>query len=174
MIGSHTRAATSIRREPYRLYPSCMHTRIPFHHMSQRQSDAPSGEKTDDRMPSFCPCISKISAPEGEFQTRIVPSIEPEAIIVPSEQNETDWTWWGSLCGGPVGMSRMTSSPVAAFQTRTLLSKDPDTIWSPSGENFTDRTESSCPLVFKTPAPEIASQACHSNQKQGFFHRGSK
>ena len=85
----------------------------------------------------------------------IVPSADPDTILVPSEENATDMVsqLWASLLlisfrlparqastGVSFGQGRAISGLAGEPESQTLivLSSDPDTILVPSGENATD------------------------------------
>ena len=92
-----------------------------------------------------------------ESQTLIVPSRDPDTILVPSGENATDatprlWAFVSSLSISSLSARQASGrqswprrgdfegSGSPESQTLIVLSFDPDTILVPSGENATDMT----------------------------------
>jgi len=94
----------------------------------------------------------------------IVPSSDPDTILIPSGENATDWmkSLWAFVISlnssslsarqakwrqsSPRRGDRGSGAPKS--QTLIVLSYDPDTILAPSGENSTDVMTSLCAFVF--------------------------
>src|SRR6266702_461452 len=96
----------------------------------------PSGENATDKTEYVCLVKGPASvSPVVAFQTRLVPSNEPETTRWPSGENATDKT--KDVC--PVNVPASVS-PVVAFQTRIVPSSEPETIRWPSGESAMDQT----------------------------------
>ena len=89
-------------------------------------------------------------------QTLIVPSADPDTILVPSGENATDeirslWAFFFSLMSSSLAARAnrrqfwprrgdLEGSGAPESQTLIDLSSDTDTILVPSGENATDKT----------------------------------
>jgi len=96
---------------------------------------------------------SPIVIPDAASHNRIVLSLEPETMRVPSGENATDETQPECPCRGlPMAV------PDAASHNRIVLSPEPETMCVPSGENATDETQSECPCRGSPMAvPDAAS-----------------
>jgi hypothetical protein len=83
-------------------------------------------------------CASKGVPPASEALIVFDLAREPDTILLPSGESETDMRESGCLSkGSPAGFLVLLS----ASQTLTDLSSEPETICLPSGENATDLTE---------------------------------
>jgi len=92
--------------------------------------------------------------PYSRSQTRIVPSCEPDATSLSSDENETERTKLVCPSNGPA-----MALPVFTSQTRIVWSSDPETMYRPSDENAALRTKPICPLNGPTMAsPSFAFQ----------------
>ena len=116
-----------------------------------------------------------------ESQTLIIPSADPDTILVPSGENATDvigWMWallfslnssslparqdsrrrfwprWGDL--------RARGAPES--QTLIVPSADPDTILVPSGENATDMITRLCAFVFSLNSSSLSARQASRRQ----------
>ena len=122
-----------------------------------------------------------------ESQTLIVPSRDPETILVPSGENATEkiillWASAFSLSrarlsggqdhgrqfrprrgglrarGAPVSISHtLRARSAPTSQTLIVMSADPETILVPSGENATDTTALLWASVFPSTCPTVAA-----------------
>jgi hypothetical protein len=115
-----------------------------------------------------------------ESQSLIVPSSDPETILVPSGENATDWTqsMWAfvSLCSSSLSARQASRSQfwprrgdfegsgAPESQTLIVLSSDPDTILVPSGENATELMVLLCAFVFSLNSHSVAARRAKTRQ----------
>jgi len=120
-----------------------------------------------------------------ESQTLIVPSTDPETIMVPYGENATDMTM--PLCAS---VSSLNSSKLSVRQSNSVgqggailrahgapesqtvivPSSDPDTILVPSRENATDLISLLCSFVFSLKSP--SAPARQANKRQFWPRKG--
>src|SRR5262249_37695921 len=108
------------------------------------RSDCVSNTRPSRRRSPFLPphCLlrSNTSFSVAAFQSLTMPSLPPEAKVLPSGENATQ------LISIARPLRVISSWPVATSHSFTVLSKLPVANLLPSGENTTDLTVPSCPL----------------------------
>jgi len=116
-----------------------------------------------------------------ESQTLIVPSADPDTILIPFGENATDMIT--SLCAFVFSLSSPSASvrqagkrqfgprrgdfeASGAPESQTLIvpSADPDTILIPFGENATDMITSLCAFVFSLSSPSASVRQASKRQ----------
>jgi hypothetical protein len=119
--------------------------------------------------------------PAPESQTLIVRSLDPDTILVPSEENATDqitllcaFVFSLNSSSAPAGQAnRRQFWPIRGdlrgrgapkSQTLIVLSYDPETILVPSGENATDLIEPLWALVFSLKSSSLPARQASSRQ----------
>jgi hypothetical protein len=122
-----------------------------------------------------------------ESQTLIVPSSDPDTILVPSGENATDVTEWLwaflfllSISSLPARQANrrqswprrcnFKGSDAPESQTLIVLSHDPDTILVPSGENATDVIRSLWAYVFSLSSFSLSAR--QAKWRQSWPRRG--
>src|SRR6516162_3634937 len=116
------------------------------------ESNLLSPVKTSWRTNSLFSIRVACSLPEPGFQRRIFRSQPPEASVLPSDENATQFT--SAVC--PV--KRLISLASCHAHSRTVLSTPPEASVLPSGLKASPRTSFSCPRNLPIRLPVISQR----------------